>query len=37
VPFAVPAREVAGELVGLLQELIPPDPQELEALASAAP
>ena len=37
VPFAVPAREVAGELVGLLQQLIPADPLELEALASAAP
>jgi transcription-repair coupling factor (superfamily II helicase) len=37
IPVTVPAHDVAPALVALLEELIPPDPAQTEALASATP
>jgi transcription-repair coupling factor (superfamily II helicase) len=37
VPLPVPPGEVAGRLVELLTELVPPEPDRAPALASAAP
>ncbi len=37
IPVTVPAHDVAPALVALLDQLIPPEPAQTEALASAAP
>ena len=37
IPLAASASEVAPTLVALLEELIPPEPVETPALASASP